>query len=775
MPDKSKTTIGIFVFLFLLTMFLGTVGWYRVLGEDAEGRFADAVYNTLLTFGGEDNYARNPGDPPLDNLLRWARFTGLLTTISALIAVAAVFLGGHFKRAIAGFRRNPQIIIGPSVFAVEFMERRGPSTIFGTEEELQMLPPDLTRWRSLRIPDRLDARTATGRSLGHQPQRILFGDEDSITNVERARIWLDAVPIRRRVNTELVLRIEDNSVARDLSLLSSAFARAHLISRAETIARALVTAMAPTALARLRGQKRVHMVLIGLGSVNLAIAEEFVLRCHHPDQDPLLLTIIDRDASAMKTLRAERPDLLNPEFFAEGPHIRFHQLDGLECCAQETAVKLMECEAQDPITAIVVAAGDDATNTGIAMRLRQMQMEQMAMRAPIFMRNDARTSIAPQPFSDLSGGIVPFGGRVLDDEDVAIEKVYQDLAKWVHDIWFRSQKEKKPEDRWENLSTSGRRASYRAAMSAIETFHAAKLVPPPESPVAGLRVLAAAGNAVLGDDSLILQLSKNEHRRWIAERRAEGYKSSGTGPRDNEKKRHDLMVDFETLPEDEPIKDERNVKEAVNLGIARHLQEPGLPCWRSVCRIGVFGPLIVKDGMLDRLEERFTHFLSETSDIDPKEFAFEILTPNAPGYDRAAAVRLLELIKTVTGRPGRVIVFNTARPQAMDQIAASHIAGMPLEDMERGAREKLMAGLSAQSDALCSASGRYLRMIDCRPLGTSDVELLHDRRRYFESVDQVQNHILALAQVVALETGGEKSDWSRKALQKCREIGLRVL
>ncbi|MBW4707258.1 hypothetical protein KX928_05610 [Roseobacter sp. YSTF-M11] len=774
MFDQKKISLTVLAGLFTITCVLGVVGWSTLCGGARQLAWSDILYRTALAFMADGIYVDDifcDADREIaDRRLVWARSTGILTTISAVIGVVMVFLGDQVKRVLSSQRRGSQIIFGASDFAVDYAARHGRAVVFDTKETFETLTQRDAPFGTLWIPDRLDKHTVTRRSFGRTPSRIIFGDRDSILNVERAQLWMDHTPPEARQRTELVLRIEDNAVARDLALLSDRFARAKLISRGEIIARSLVTAMAPTCLARLRNQPQAHIALVGLGSTNLAIAEELVLRCHHPDLAPLCLSIVDRNIPAAQArLRAERPDLLNPEFARSGPFIRWIDMDGLQACAVNHSETLCAAERDMPLTAIVVAAGQDTQNSGIAMRLRQLQQEKLILRAPIYMRNDSQSSIAPKPLRDLSGGIVPFGGRILDAEDIQLEAIYQELAKSVHDTWRNAKDvEKTPQNSWEALTTQQQRASYRAALSSVEMFYAGGFVPPYDTAVSGLRVHPTAGQIILSDDAVMSRLMRAEHDRWCAERRAEGFRSHSGQPRDDEKKLHPLIVPNEDLPPGQPLKDRRNVQAAVALGIKRFEADTSAPCWRPLLRVGVIGPLATDAATLDRLEQDFTAFWKSSPLVALDDRTLEIMTPNAPGFDRQAAMRLMQVWERLSGRKARVLACNVAGRDLVDRIAAEYLStrldGTALKDLPLAKRRDLLAGLAGQYDALAAGSQGRLRHLDMRPLGVSDADLDADRDLYFETTQAVQKAIMQQADMMIIDTSHGKSTWSMQAL-----------
>lgn len=747
MKRTPKLTLGILSALFCGTLVIGFVGWWKVYPDDP----LDALYHTLLAFTGDDSYIEKDTGPVLNGWIETARFTGLLTTISAVFGVAALFLREQIKRAIASFRSGHIVIIGASDFVLN-KYKSDQITLFDSSDSVP--DPGQLPSGTCFLPGPITKTTGTLTTLGN-PKAVIFGAADGVLNVERAQTWLAERKCKSDNQPDLILRVEDGSVARDLELLSDDFRSAQLVSKSETIARALLTSMAPTELAIRRGQKRPHIALVGLGSVNLAVAEEAALRCQNFRLDPLQLTIVDVDIEAAKLkLRRERPDLL--AFGQDSVEVRFVCLDALECCAAGQANDLLSLEAENPLTAIVVATGSDAMNTAIAMRLRQLQDEQLRLRAPIYMRSDSLATVSAEIATDLTGGILSFGGSTLNKEDLELERLHHELAEAIHDRWRSMPSVPKTEDNdWKNMSTVERRASYRAALSAVEMFYAGGFAPPPGQRLAGLRIEGKAANRALGDTTLMRDMSEMEHNRWVIERTLEGYRPT-EGYRDNEKKLHPLIRPFYHLPAGEEDKDEVNVKRTIEHGIRLHEAAPGFPCWRKLHKIGLIGPLVVDSASTRaKVESALDKLLFDAPELT--DAALEILTPNAPGFDREAAVALALAWKKRTGQATRVLLMNAARVPMMDSIASEAFANTD---------EMATNNPNEQTDAVWDLlqEGHQVASIDFRPLGLSDADLNADRTKYFNTVEDIQNTILDRADYMIFDRDND-AKWTNKAYE----------
>jgi len=753
MKRTPRLTLGILSALFCATLMIGFVGWWKVYPNDP----LDALYHTLLAFTGDDSYIEKDAGPVLNGWIEMARFTGLLTTISAVFGVAALFLREQIKRALASFRSGHIVIIGASNFVLNKYKSE-KITLFDRSDAVPD-PSQLPKGTCF-LSGPITKTTGTLATLGN-PKAVIFGAADGVLNVERAQTWLAEKKGKSDNQPDLILRVEDGSVARELELLSDDFRSAQLVSKSETIARALLTSMAPTELAIRRKQKRPHIALVGLGSVNLAVAEEAALRCQNFKLDPLQLTIVDVDIEAVKLkLRRERPDLL--AFGQDSVEVRFVCLDALECCAAGQADDLLSLEAENPLTAIVVATGSDAMNTAIAMRLRQLQDEQLRLRAPIYMRSDSLATVSAEIATDLTGGILSFGGSTLNKEDLELERLHDELAEAIHDRWRSMPSVPKTEENdWKNMSTVERRASYRAALSAVEMFYAGGFAPPPGQRLAGLRIEGKAANRDLGDTTLMRDMSEMEHNRWVIERTLEGYQPT-EGYRDNEKKLHPLICPFSHLPAGEEDKDEINVKRTIEHGIRLHEAAPDSLCWRKLHKIGLIGPLVVDSASTRaKVESALDKLLSDAPELT--DAALEILTPNAPGFDREAAVALALAWKKRTGQATRVLLMNAARVPMIDAIAGEALAKVT---------ELATKSPQEQTDMLLNlAEDRHqIASIDCRPLGVSDADLNADRARFFKVVDDIQNAIMDRADYMVF--GHEHgSKWTERAIEKWSKLG----
>jgi hypothetical protein len=709
------------------TFSLGALGWMTADGAlGGPYGVADALYRSYLAFAGGGIYLEMTWatSPPL-----WlARYLGPFTTVAAVVGAAYYLSREALRNAIARWRTDHHVLVGADPFALLLAEREARQygarlTVLDTDERMPALAGLAEDRRTLLIGMPNDARATVAPLLGRRPRRITLGDADPVRNLDRAR----ALGIHTRAR-EIGLRVEQASVSRDLDLLEPALRSARVFAAGETIARALVTEMDLDRMAALRRQPRAHVVMIGCGRIGVAIAREIGLRVRGRGGRRALLTIVDTAMDAARArIAIECPGL------EDAVDTAYHDLDGMAVCTADCMEKLAGCESAAPITAVVVATGDDARNLGIAIRLRRVQRENLLLKAPLFVRNDSKACIGPDPLDSLSGGLALFGGRSPRMADAQIERFVDEMARDLHAMWLETQTGPEPAP-WEALPTSLRRSNAQAAVSVIELLREAGLDPGPGDGIAGLRLLPRAAAAVLGDPSLLDRLSEREHARWMAERMTEGWRQAEDGLRDDERKRHALMIPYHRLDADAKAKDEQVVRRLLERCVARHRADPAQPAWRTRLRVGVIGPLG------SQTAERCAQAWRELARWHPRmtgapvtDCALEVLTPDAPGWDRAAATAILEGFKREAGRPARLIAFHAARRAGLDRAAEARVPRHVAEE---------------QSAALARAAAPHAVSIDMRPAGVSDAQLAADPALFDRTVRAVADHIDGLCDVI---------------------------
>ncbi len=724
-------------------MVTGTIGW-----TSAGVGPGDALYLSALAFVGDSLYV-----PPLlpdVPVLRWTRWLGLAAALSAILTVVGLAVGGRLVRFWAQRVRQGAFVLvgtgGPeaALHLAESHAGRRHVIVLDTDDALRALQRTSRRSSTVLVPADPDDAAGVARAAGRAPSAVLFGDEDPMANIVRASAWEGPA--------ERMLRIEIGVVSRDLELLAPDLRTARLVSTNESAARGLVSVLGLTDLAHTRAQPRVRVLMMGLGQRNLALAEALALQCHHPDLARPEVLVLDRDAAGARArLRRERPSL------PAACGISIEEMDGMQCCDGATADRLAAIERDGPLTAVVVDVGSETESMSVAMRLAQVQDERQILRAPILVRSRHARAPLPGALRDLTGGVTPFGGTARTPAQAAMDDLAEDMAERLHDLYLDGLPPEDPRVSWRELSSSMRRANLRAALFAVDMLRAGGLVPDGFADPARLRI--APGVASEMDEDRRMAMARAEHDRWCAERLAEGYRRTPPGTRDDARKRHPLLVPWHDLPEGEERKDLSNVDALLATGAERQRLARRLPCWRRRVRIGVIGPMTAEADAVDRLGRAFEATLDESPFGPPGDIALEVVTPAAPGFDRAGARRLMEIWARHARRPAMLLEIRAMTPAGLDAMA-------------RPAGEHAAA---AGEHAAMVATAGLARSIDARPLDTSDAMLRRDAELFRHTHEAVADRICALADVMAIWTDGGRARASTRSRAHCRANGIPLL
>lgn len=120
----------------------------------------------------------------------------------------------------------------------------------------------------------------------------------------------------------------------------------------------------------------------------------------------------------------------------------------------------------------------------------------------------------------------------------------------------------------ESLQLSNRR--YAESMATVLATLGGELVPLTGPPVTD----------PVWDSNVLEALARQEHQRWCDDLRADGW-SYTDGSKDAHRKRHPLLVDWESLQEPDREKDRQSVRDLpsmlARLGYALALDRPALP------------------------------------------------------------------------------------------------------------------------------------------------------------------------------------------------------
>ncbi|KNG94636.1 hypothetical protein ATO11_04330 [Pseudaestuariivita atlantica] len=415
--------------------------------------------------------------------------------------------------------------------------------------------------------------------------------------------------------------------------------------------------------------------------------------------------------------------------------IEFVDFDGLQCAnVGETSDRLEQIECKLRVTAIVVATGKDEVNATIAMRLRLLQRERLILKAPIFVRSDARRSVAPEAIDHLNAGIIYFGGRTRSRMDMRMSALFDDIGRAVHESWVKGQimRGENP-SKWVNMSAAQRQSSVRAAMFLPEIYRVMGLVPDANAAQASMRISSPVAQHLLDTVAGFTALHRTEHDRWRSEKAADGYKLAVGAQRDDEKKLHPSLAAFDLLPIDEQNKDLDVLKTIIDNAPKLNKAFALWPQWRKRVRVSVMGPIRGASPYLSELPTILEKLVADQS-LPIECLSLEVLTPDAPGFDTEAATALLDSWRRLSNRPGDLLRLRILTKARLDTEAIA------AKNLRHDAVEEANAALSR------AARGRD-RMIDLRPLGASDVDILSTSKTFADGIETANAHIIDLADI----------------------------
>jgi len=227
------------------------------------------------------------------------------------------------------------------------------------------------------------------------------------------------------------------------------------------------------------GQKRAHLAIFGCGQQGDAIAVEALLTLWRNDLAPPMLTVLDKDSAPIAARwRQTAPALFLEPGREEGalpagskPDIRFRDFE------LGAGTPWPDLSDAAPVTAYILATGDDTVNLKAALSLETAMMRRQIDAAPIYMRlwNGHRGDTAEPGFGPLSL-IRPFGSL---ENIVATGEAFEDdpdrMAKVMHDSYHqvdlltntekknsnKEQKTQSPVQKWEDLAETLRIANRR--------------------------------------------------------------------------------------------------------------------------------------------------------------------------------------------------------------------------------------------------------------------------------------------------------------------------
>ncbi|KOR29325.1 hypothetical protein TI04_08910 [Achromatium sp. WMS2] len=426
----------------------------------------------------------------------------------------------------------------------------------------------------------------------HKARRIFFMSDQDLDNIQGVytlqRILKDNNLLQTKIN--VYVHIRSLQLLQQLKNQPDLFLHAitpnlqvQMFNSHQIAARQFMLTWPLYRYADLRGQDRVHLVILGLTSIAEQLIIQVMTLCHYKDLAPPMVTVLDKDAVHRGNEFRERYPVFHEVNW--GLECQFGSLEFVDCNVltdnltqsdsdnQPSLLANLELQTtyvtnedgvtkhqvnnllRGTVTAIAVCFNDDHQNLTAALRFRTLSTRMRLAQAPIFVW--LTQDILPNIFRPVATTpefekvIQPFGTvEQTCTLDEIVKGNIDSLAKILHENFVQLAQEKpqfNPQEPqyqpWDNLMEI-----YRDSNRSNADHLAVKLASL-DYYWQGRNCFHWATNVQLSTQPTAqVDLGDLEHRRWLAERMLDEWNYATK--RDNERKLHpDICCWDELNPE----------------------------------------------------------------------------------------------------------------------------------------------------------------------------------------------------------------------------------
>lgn len=520
--------------IWCVVVVLGIGGFVQQANEQGVPvKATSVVYNTLdlITLG----YL---GGEPLNWRIEIARFIAPVIAAASILQAASAafqeqlrrfrvrFLSGHVvvvglgevgSRLVPGF-----LAAGRRVVAVE-SDPSSPGLAAARARGVHVEVGDPTQ------PDVLD-RAGVGRAA---ELVVVTGDDGTSVGVVAAAATLgrDERSPALRCAVE-VGRIELARVLRSFGLRRDGNLRIEFFDLDDLAAHAWMHEFPPYG----DGSRPAHFVMMGAGEIGRSLMVAAAQRNHAQGHPPLLLTLIDKEATdRWDGLLARHPAL------SEAVDATIVDVD-LEY-PSPAALDLVGDRLRDHVpTAVAVTFSDEGLSLATALWANEVIDDP---RVPIIVRTRSDQGMTALLHPASAGGrldginVFPYYDRAATP-DAVLGGVREQLARSLHAEYLErvGTDDDGYQRPWSQLTDGERESSRRQAEQLVSNLSDAGY---------DLAPLRHWGTSTPVDPSDLELLAGEEHKRWKADREAQGWTFGDQ--RDDAAKRNPLLVPWEQLPE----------------------------------------------------------------------------------------------------------------------------------------------------------------------------------------------------------------------------------
>jgi len=503
----------------------------------------EALYRSVGLFEIDGN-AYSHGEPLTDWRFRLGRWTGAGVVFSSLLALAAL-LHEQLATALARWTKQAVVVIGSDPLALAAFEaacRSGRSSLwlgasgFGSAS---------LRDIALAWPQRERARAVLEHA--RDADHVLVVNIDDAEALSLARAAREAAP-----TAEITVLMRDVRLAEDAAATLNQ-PRTRVLSTAAVAARALAEAHPPFLIARASGHTRVHALIVGFGQTGQAIARDLMVNCRTTYLGLPRITVIDPQATDLEgvlRVRAPEIDACADTRFIDGEI-------GSRAVRPEPPVIARELAAGGPITVAYVCLADDASALSGAAMLQSLLRAVDFDQPPIFVRLREARVVAEGGAGWGLDALTPFGeldtvlkaSEFLSNAPDAAARAFCEAYRASLTAAERDDPNNRSAFPWERLDETWRQANRDAVAHIAAKLASADIPPERWRGVAGLPRVAESERLFRGHSDLET-LARLEHERWMAQRRMDGWRRSDAPSKNEARRTHPSLKDYDALSEE---------------------------------------------------------------------------------------------------------------------------------------------------------------------------------------------------------------------------------
>lgn len=541
---------------------LGTWGFYRYdMAFGAPQSLSQNFFDALILFSLETELRHEDAD---GHFLPWQIHLARVSVVLLYLMVAAAAIGAtvrtDFRRWRARSLRGHVIITGlnPGVRALAaHLLKSGRNVILLAPETDDDLSASGAVVFERAAPDEAAFVLA---GIGRAAQIIIAGENDA-ANLDAMAAAEAAVVKSGRSDSvvEVWARISDpplyqRMAAERRNLAAAPNLRVTLLNEKYLALRKVFNTHPFELAAAVHGAERPHFLCLGFGRMGASTVLHILKSCIYDPITPVMISIIDQDADAAgATFREANPWA---DDFAD---ITFIEA-ALTGKGQETAFNTAFAQTPPPTAAFIALGGDEASLAACISLTDFLKRSKRAIPHVFLRQRAAANPLGVQRMTELFGADIAvvrtFGAAqdVWADGDV-LRDAGDRLARAIHERFlaeYGANANPATAKPWTALGEQYRNANRAQADHIAAKLRLAECSIGPDA--------TATAPFTLQEVEHLVAI---EHRRWMAERLAAGWR---LGPRVDRHRTHPNLVPFAALDEDTKAKDRSTVHE-----IAGHL------------------------------------------------------------------------------------------------------------------------------------------------------------------------------------------------------------